>query len=100
LDIETEEDVMMRTQSRSSSRLHMDVHVVWWRVVALVALLAPMIVAPAAVIAQDAGSTPEAGPAYYSDTAGPPQPGGVVNFLLYEDPDSLNPLVGQTTIAV
>jgi peptide/nickel transport system substrate-binding protein len=24
----------------------------------------------------------------------------VVNFLLYEDPDSLNPLVGQTTIAV
>ena len=37
---------------------------------------------------------------YYSDTLGPPQPGGMVNFLLYEDPDSLNPLVGQTTIAV
>jgi peptide/nickel transport system substrate-binding protein len=59
-----------------------------------------MVVAPAAVLAQDAASTPEAGPAYYSDTAGPAQPGGVVDFLLYEDPDSLNPLVGQTTIAV
>jgi hypothetical protein len=83
LDIETEEDAMMRTRSRSSSRLHMGVHGVWWRVVALVAMLGPMITAPTAVIAQDAGSTPEAGPTYYSDTAGPPQPGGVVDFLLY-----------------
>jgi peptide/nickel transport system substrate-binding protein len=100
LDINTEEDAMMQTRSRSSSRLHMDVLGVLWRVVALVALLAPMIATPAAVRAQDAGSTPEAGATYYSDTAGPPQPGGVVDFLLYEDPDSLNPLVGQTTIAV
>ena len=48
-----------------------------------------------------AASQEEGGEApYYSDTQGPPQPGGIVNFLLYEDPDSLNPLVGQTTIAV
>src|SRR5215217_2067555 len=91
---------MMRTRSRSSSRLLVHVYLQWWRAIALVALLAPMVAVPTAVRAQDAGSTPEAGPAYYSDTAGPPQPGGVVNFLLYEDPDSLNPLVGQTTIAV
>ena len=79
---------MLRTSSRSfTSRLHVQ----WWRVVALAALLTPFIAPPAAVIAQDAGSTPEAGAAYYSDTAGPPQPGGVVDFLLYEDPDSLNP---------
>ncbi len=49
---------------------------------ALAALLAPLIVAPAAVMGQDAGSTPEAGPAYYSDTEGPPQPGDVVDVLL------------------
>ena len=86
---------MMQIRSRSSRG-----HVLWWRVVAFVALMAPLLVAPTAVMAQDAESTPEAGPAYYSDTEGPPQPGGVVDFLLYEDPDSLNPLVGQTTIAV
>ncbi len=92
---------MMQTRSRSfTSRLHVPLHLPWWRVIALIALLAPMFAAPAAVLAQDAQSTPEAGPAYYSDTEGPPQPGGVVDFLLYEDPDSLNPLVGQTTIAV
>ncbi len=85
---------MMRTGSRSW-RLSLP----GWRIVALLALLAPSIIAPA-VMAQEAESTPEAGPAYYSDTEGPPQPGGVASFLLYEDPDSLNPLVGQTTIAV
>src|SRR6187200_2178650 len=98
MESETKETTM-RTRSRSSSRLHKDVHAAWWRVVALVALLAPMIATPATVIAQDAASTPEAGPAYYSDTKGPPQPGGVATFLLYEDPDTLNPLLDQTSIA-
>ncbi len=37
---------------------------------------------------------------YVDDHAGPPQPGGMLTYLLYEDPDSLNPLVGQTSIAV
>ena len=53
LDIETEEDAMMRTRSRSS-RLHVQLQ--WWRVGAFFALLSPMIAAPAAVIAQDAAA--------------------------------------------
>lgn len=69
----------------------------WWRVVAFVALLAPLALVPRGSNAQDVASTPAA--PYYSDTQGPPQPGGVVNFLLYEDPDNLNPLAGQTSIA-
>lgn len=80
---------MRRSRSRSSQ---------WWRVVALVALLAPLLLGPGVVLAQDA-ATPEAEAPYYSDTQGPPQPGGTANFLLYEDPDSLNPWVGQTSIA-
>ena len=71
----------------------------WWRIAALTALAASLLTAPGA-LAQDEASTPEAGPAYYSDTMGPPQPGGVANFLLYEEPDSLNPLVGNTSIAL
>jgi len=69
----------------------------WWRAIAVVALFVPLLIVPGTVSAQDAESTPAA--PYYSDTAGPAQPGGVVNFLLYEDPDTLNPLVGQTSIA-
>lgn len=38
-------------------------------------------------------------PAYFSDTEGPPQTGGMLNYLLYEDPDTLNPVLGQTSIA-
>ncbi len=38
-------------------------------------------------------------PPYYSDTQGPPQPGGMVNYLLYEDADRLNPVLGNTSIA-
>lgn len=74
----------------------------WWRVTALAALFAPLLAGPGAVIAQDDATpeaSPEAGPAYYSDTMGPAVPGGTVDFLLYEDPDSLNPWVGQTSIA-
>ncbi len=82
---------MTQTRSRSSQ---------WWRIAALGALMAPVLFGAGAARAQDAESTPEAGPAYYSDTEGPAQPGGIANFLLYEDPDSLNPLVGQTSIAV
>lgn len=39
-------------------------------------------------------------PWYVDPHPGPPQPGGMLNYLLYEDPDSLNPYVGQTSIAV
>ena len=50
-------------------------------------------------LAQDA--SPEAdGPLWYEDTQGPPQPGGTVRFLLYEDPNTLNPILGWTTIAI
>ena len=70
--------------------------------VSLLAISGMLLGLPAA--AQDTNGTPAAGgtPAadYYSDTMGPAQPGGVLNYLLQEDPDSLNPLVGQTTIAV
>ena len=51
-----------------------------------------------AALAQDE-ATPEAEAPYYSDTQGPPVPGGTADFLLYEDPDSLNPWIGQTSIA-
>ena len=71
----------------------------WWRIVTVVALLAPLVMASGVVVAQDE-ATPAAESPYYSDTMGPPQPGGVANFLLYEDPDSLNPLVGNTSIAL
>lgn len=37
---------------------------------------------------------------YYEDTQGRPQPGGTVSFLLYEDPNSLNPILGSTSIAI
>jgi peptide/nickel transport system substrate-binding protein len=82
-----EEDAMLPSRSGSSR---------WWRVVALAVLLLPLVFATRAA-AQDATSTPAV--PYYSDTQGPPQPGGVANFLLYEDPDNLNPLAGQTSIA-
>ncbi|HVX28992.1 MAG TPA: peptide ABC transporter substrate-binding protein, partial [Nitrolancea sp.] len=39
-------------------------------------------------------------PWYVDKAPGPPQSGGMLNYLLYEDPDSLNPLIGQTSIAV
>jgi peptide/nickel transport system substrate-binding protein len=89
-DFEDEEVAMTRTRSRISH---------WWRVAALAILLAPLAVAPAAILAQDAESTPAGEAPYYSDTQGPPQPGGVANFLLYEDPNTLNPLLELTSIA-
>src|SRR5829696_5182153 len=46
------------------------------------------------VLAQDP-ATPES----FSDTQGPAQPGGTVRFLLYEDPNTLNPIAGATSIA-
>lgn len=46
--------------------------------------------------AQTGGDT-----AWYVDPhPGPPEPGSMLNYLLYEDPDSLNPIIGQTSIAV
>lgn len=57
--------------------------------------------------ADTGGETPETGAESTGDTAwyvdeheGPPQAGGMLSYLLYEDPDSLNPIVGQTSIAV
>ena len=38
-------------------------------------------------------------PWYVDQAPGPPVSGGTVNYLLYEDPDSLNPIVGQTSMA-
>lgn len=54
--------------------------------------------APSAIFAQDA--TPEGASLYYEDTQGPPQPGGTLRYLLQEDPNSLNPVMGATTIAL
>jgi peptide/nickel transport system substrate-binding protein len=78
---------MSRTRSRSSFS--------WWRLAAIVALLLPLLAAPAARAQDEAGSEAP----YYSDTQGPPVPGGVANFLLYEDPNTLNPLLELTSIA-
>lgn len=50
------------------------------------------------VAAQD--STPVADRPYYEDTQGPPQPGGTLRYLLYEDPNTLNPIMGSTSIAI
>jgi peptide/nickel transport system substrate-binding protein len=86
-----EKEAQMRKPSRSSRARG-------WRVGAMAALLVPLLAGPGAVLAQD-DATPEAEAPYYSDTQGPPVPGGTVNFLLYEDPDSLNYWVGQTSIA-
>ncbi len=68
-----------------------------WRVAAAAALLAPLALTPALTLAQE--STPTAEAPYYSDTQGPAVPGGTATFLLYEEPDTLNPLIGNTTIA-
>lgn len=37
---------------------------------------------------------------YIDEHPGPPQPGGTINYLLYEDPDTLNPLIGGTGLAL
>jgi peptide/nickel transport system substrate-binding protein len=62
-------------------------HVLW-----TVAVIALALGSPSIAIAQGE-------PPYYSDTQGPPQPGGMVNYLLYEDADRLNPVLGNTSIA-
>ncbi len=51
-------------------------------------------------VAQSATPEDSAQAPYYEDTEGPPQPGGDVRFLLYEDPNSLNPILGSTSIAI
>lgn len=76
----------------------------WQRVLCAAAVVSTLAAGASGVLAQDAtpGASPvaDSGPAYFSDTQGPPVPGGTANFLLYEDPDTLNPLIGQTTQAV
>jgi peptide/nickel transport system substrate-binding protein len=51
-------------------------------------------------LAQDATPGAASDLPYYEDTQGPPQPGGAVRFLLYEDPNTLNPILGSTSIAI
>ncbi len=51
-------------------------------------------------VAQSATPEADAQAPYYEDTEGPPEPGGAVRFLLYEDPNSLNPILGSTSIAI
>ncbi len=45
------------------------------------------------------GALAQDAPPYYSDTVEPAQEGGTVRFLLYEDPNTLNPIAGATSIA-
>ncbi len=62
-----------------------------FRLACALAILVTLLAAPGVAAQEQGGEKP-----YYSDTQGPPQPGGVVNYLLYEDPDTLNPIIGQT----
>jgi peptide/nickel transport system substrate-binding protein len=45
------------------------------------------------------GGTSDVTPWYIDDHPGPPQPGGTAVYLLYEEPDSMNYVGGQTSIA-
>lgn len=63
------------------------------RLFGLLALIGLLTLSAAGAVAQDE-------PPYYSDTQAPAQPGGTLSYLLYEDPDRLNPILGQTTQAV
>ena len=58
---------MTQTRVRSSR---------WWRIAALIALMAPVVLGTGIARAQDAESTPESEAPYYTDTQSPPQPGG------------------------
>lgn len=87
--------------ARFGSRSRPDSRSPWWRVFGAATLVATLGLGSGLVPVRAQEGTPAAdGPAYYSDTAEPPVPGGVANFLLYEDPDTLNPLLGNTSIAL
>jgi peptide/nickel transport system substrate-binding protein len=58
----------------------------------LVMLASLLLGSAGSVLAQDP-------PASYSDTQEPAREGGTVRFLLYEDPNTLNPVAGATSIA-
>lgn len=62
-----------------------------WQVACLALTLLMLGSVAGTALAQD--------PAYYSDTEGPAVPGGTVRYLLYEDPNTLNPIAGATSIA-
>ena len=64
------------------------------RIASLVLTLLLLASVGSGVLAQEGEGTTS-----YSDTEGPAQPGGAVRFLLYEDPNTLNPIAGATTIA-
>ena len=71
------------------------------RCVALIATLSMFLtLLTTAALAQEAATPAASGEApYYSDTTGPAVPGGTARFLLYEDPNTLNPFAGATSIA-
>src|SRR4051812_34869853 len=62
-----------------------------FRLACLVMLTGLLLGSVAGTLAQE--------PPYYSDTMEPAQEGGTVRFLLYEDPNTLNPIAGATSIA-
>ena len=62
------------------------------------AMVAPRLHGQA--IAQTATPEETSDTPYYQDTQGPPQPGGTLRYLLYEDPNTLNPILGSTSIAI
>ncbi len=66
----------------------------WKRSLLVLATLLVLFSGAASIaIAQD--ETP-----YFSDTLPPERTGGTVRYLLYEDPNNLNPIGGATTIAL
>jgi peptide/nickel transport system substrate-binding protein len=67
-----------------------------WRFASLAFALMLLGALAGGVVAQE---EPAEGTTSFSDTQGPPQPGGNIRFLLYEDPNTLNPIAGATTIA-
>ena len=69
----------------------------WWRRFAAVVVAGLMLSSlSAVVVAQDENP---GGLPYYSDTMEPESTGGTARFLLYEDPNTLNPIAGSTSIA-
>ena len=69
------------------------------RIAPLVTCLAVIALLGGMPLGVAAARQDSADPPYYSDTEGPPQSGEVLDYLLYEDPDTLNPIIGQTSIA-
>jgi peptide/nickel transport system substrate-binding protein len=72
---------------------------------ATTATTAPTATGPSPTVATSGATATTSGSTaatewYIDDNPGPPQPGGMLQYLLYEDPDSLNPIVGATSISL